>query len=64
MNPNIVTSEDLREILGAKRQANLEQCLIDNGIQFFHGRDGIWTTIQLINAAKGIGESPGFNIAV
>ena len=53
-NSQIVITEELREITGFKRAADIEKCLEKQGIRFFHGKCGPWTTLDLINASKGL----------
>lgn len=54
MNENILTTEDLKAATGYERHADIERNLADNGIRFFRGRKGPWTTPTLVNAAGGI----------
>lgn len=58
MSARIITLDDLRLITGYTRAADVERCLADQGIHCFRGRDGIWTTIDLINAAGGLRPGP------
>lgn len=53
-HPSILTCEDLREITGYQRSADIERCLVEQGIKVFRGRLGPWTTIDLINYAGGL----------
>ena len=46
--------EDLKRITGYERLADVERCLVAQGVRFFRGRRGIWTTVDLVNAAGGI----------
>lgn len=45
---------DLLELTGYSRAADVERCLRDQGVKFFWGKDGPWTTLELINAAGGL----------
>lgn len=51
---NLVSLTELKEITGYKTAPAVEQCLTKNGVRFLHGRHGIYTTIDAINAAMGI----------
>ena len=53
-NPNVLSCEELRVITGYQRQADIERCLIEQGVKVFRGRLGPWTTIDLINQAGGL----------
>lgn len=46
--------EDLQELTGYTRPADIERCLKKQGIGVFWGRKGPWTTMALINAAGGL----------
>lgn len=50
---NIIDTERLESWLGYKGK-RLEKCLQDNGIHYFYGKNGVCTTLDLINAAKGL----------
>lgn len=51
----LVQFDDLRQVLGYERMADVERCLRDQGIRYFRGRNGVlWTTVGLIEAAGGI----------
>lgn len=54
MNSGIVTFEDLRAATGYRRQTDVARCLERQGVSFFYGRDGVWTTIDALNAALGV----------
>lgn len=54
MNENILTAKDLQQATGYERMGDVERCLRDNQIKYFHGRKGIWTTVAMVNAAGGI----------
>lgn len=54
MTPGVLTLEDLRAATGYSRQADIARCLERQGVRFFYGRAGIWTTIDALNAALGV----------
>ena len=49
-----LTFEDLQSLTGYTRRADIERSLSAQGIKFFYGKNGPWTTIDLINYAGGI----------
>lgn len=49
---------DLAAAYGYSRAADVRRCLTRDGIKFFEGRDGPWTTMDLINAAGGLRTGP------
>ncbi len=53
-NANVLSCEDLRAITGYQRAADIERCLVDQGVKVFRGRLGPWTTIDLVNQAGGL----------
>lgn len=53
-NQNVLTFEDLKELTGYERPADVENCLSKRGIHTFPSRKGCWTTLALVNAAGGI----------
>lgn len=59
MRGNLVEHEDLQAVTGYSRLADLERCLDRAGVRYFRGRDGLWTTLDLINAAGGLDGSRG-----
>ncbi|MCB1606071.1 MAG: hypothetical protein KDI71_03705 [Xanthomonadales bacterium] len=50
----VLTFNQLQEATGYQRLSDVERCLKDQGIRFFRGKGGIWTTIELVNAAGGL----------
>ena len=44
-------TEALRELTGYTRDADIRRCLEKQGIVFFEGKDGPWTTEALIELA-------------
>lgn len=55
----ILEFEDLKRITGYTRLADVERCLSNQGVRVFFGRGGVWTTLDLINAAGGIRRAAG-----
>ena len=51
---NVLSCEDLRAITGYQRPADIERCLVEQGVKVFRGRLGPWTTLDLINQAGGL----------
>jgi hypothetical protein len=51
---NTLSTADLLNATGYQRPADVERCLEKQGIRFFWGKDGPWTTMDLINAAGGL----------
>lgn len=54
MLDGFLTTDDLRELTGYERAGDVERCLTKQGVRYFIGRGGPWTTRELINAAGGI----------
>ncbi len=54
MNTQIVTQNDLQEILGYKRPGDIARWLRDNGIHYFYKQGRVFTTIGLIESAGGL----------
>lgn len=50
----ILDFEALRAATGYQRACDVERCLTKAGIRFFPGKDGVWTTVDLVNAAGGL----------
>jgi hypothetical protein len=48
----VLTTEDLRAATGYSRLGDVRRCLDEQGIPYFWGKDGVWTTTDLVNAAK------------
>lgn len=46
--------EDLKQLTGYERAGDVERCLAQQGVRFFWGKQGPWTTRELINAAGGL----------
>ena len=45
MNHAILKTEDLKQATGYKQIADVEKCLTKQGIRFFNGKEGPWTTL-------------------
>lgn len=52
--PGVLLFADLQAATGFDRRADVERYLRKSRIRFFPARDGVWTTIDLVNAAGGI----------
>ncbi|HET6631572.1 MAG TPA: hypothetical protein VFG73_02535 [Rhodanobacteraceae bacterium] len=50
----ILSTEDLKRATGYQRSADVERCLKAAGIRYFPGKEGPWTTSDLVNAAGGL----------
>lgn len=48
-----LTFSDLQQLTGYQRPADVERCLKDQGITFFWGRSGPWTTLHHLNFPGG-----------
>ncbi|CAD2266489.1 hypothetical protein B2J73_20855 [Stutzerimonas stutzeri] len=55
LQPGLVSFESLRALTGYERRSDIERSLQSQGIRFFYGRHGVWTTLTLINYAGGAG---------
>ena len=55
LQPGLVTFEALQTLTGYQRRGDIERSLQSQGIRYFHGRYGLWTTLTLINYAGGAG---------
>lgn len=59
MRGPILEFADLQALTGYERLADVERCLEAAGIKVFRGRAGVWTTLQLVNAAGGLSKPDG-----
>ncbi|SFC76896.1 protein of unknown function [Pseudomonas citronellolis] len=50
----VLTFEDLQRLTGYTRRSGVEKALRKQGIRWFWGRHGPWTTIDLVNQAGGV----------
>ena len=51
MNTAIITAEELRELTGQAADGHVANQLRKDGIPFFQGKAGPWTTMELITIA-------------
>lgn len=51
---SLLEHDDLQRLTRYQRQSDIERCLTEQGIRYFYGRGGIWTTLDLVNAAGGL----------
>lgn len=54
---NRIDAQTLLDWMGYKQQGPCKRALEKQGIKVFEGRNGIWTTLELVNAA-GKGNIP------
>jgi hypothetical protein len=54
MHPAALSPSDLADLLGYRRQADIERWCEAQGVRYFRGRAGIWTTVDALNAALGL----------
>lgn len=47
----ILKHDELVEITGYTRDGDIRRCLEKQGIPVFDGKDGVWTTLNLIDLA-------------
>lgn len=59
LSSSIVTFEALKAISGYHQTSAVERWASSQGIRVFWGRNGPWTTIELINAAAGLAPGRG-----
>jgi hypothetical protein len=64
MRGSIIECEDLLAITGYEKPGDAARSLRKQGIRVFDGKAGIWTTLELINAAGGIMPAPAKDDAV
>lgn len=50
----LISCKELMAITGYRRPADVARCLREQGVHVFEGRNGCWTTLDLINRAGGI----------
>jgi hypothetical protein len=53
-HPSTLSHEDLERLTGYQRTADIERWCEQNGVRYFRGRRGIWTTLDAVNAALGV----------
>ncbi len=61
MRGSVLETADLLAITRYQKPGDAARCLRAQGIKVFEGKDGIWTTIELVNAAGGIVPAPASN---
>jgi len=49
----VLTFEDLQRLTGYSRRSGVEKALRKQGIRWFWGRHGPWTTVEMVNQAGG-----------
>lgn len=54
MVKGFLTTDDLRELTQYDRVGDIRRCLDKQGIRYFWGKDGVWTTQALVNHAGGL----------
>jgi len=54
MRGSIIETADLLAITGYQKPGDAARCLRRQGIKVFDGKDGPWTTLELVNAAGGL----------
>lgn len=50
----VLDAETLKQLTGYNRASDVERCLRSQGVRYFRGRNGPWTTLDLLNAAGGL----------
>ena len=50
----VLTTENLKEIAGINQAQALRNWLEGQNIRFFESKNGPWTTLSLVDAAKGL----------
>lgn len=53
-HPSALAPEDLERLTGYSRPADIERWCERNGVRYFRGKAGIWTTVDAVNAALGV----------
>lgn len=56
-HPSALAHEDLERLTGYKQQADIEKWCQKNGIRVFRSKAGVWTTLEAVNAALGLGRT-------
>lgn len=54
----LITTTELKTATGCKRDSDLETVLRKNGVRFLFGKNGIFTTVDAVNAAMGLQSQP------
>lgn len=50
----VLTTDNLKEIAGLHQATALRAWLNSQNIRFFESKNGPWTTLSLVDAAKGL----------
>lgn len=58
---SLLETSDLLALTGYQKPADAARCLRKQGIKVFEGKDGPWTTLQLVNAAGGLHQPSNTN---
>ncbi len=53
-HPAAIGLADLQQLTGYTRPADIERWCKRNGVRYFLGKQGAWTTIDAVNAALGV----------
>jgi hypothetical protein len=53
-----LSAEDLARLTGYTRPADIERWCDRNGVRYFRGKAGVWTTLDAVNAALGVAKQP------
>ena len=56
-HPSALAPDDLERLTGYQQQADIEKWCQKNGIRVFRSRAGVWTTLEAVNAALGLGRA-------
>lgn len=51
---HVLPYAELASVYGYERMSDVRRCLRRDGIRYFEGRNGPWTTLELVNAAGGL----------
>jgi hypothetical protein len=51
---HVLELEDLQQLCGKRRLADVERYLTEQGIAFKRRKGGLWTTLEALNAALGV----------
>lgn len=61
MTEHIIPFPDLQKLSGKRQRAAVERWCAREGIRVFHGVEGVWTTLDALNAALGVAVAPSAN---
>jgi len=54
MHPAALSHDDLAALTGYQRAADIERWCHQNGVRYFRGKAGLWTTLEAVNTALGL----------